>query len=177
MEADRPAPWDKPPLLRSPPPSGGRSRAPAPRAERGGPGSGTARGSQLSAWCREASGMQLFHPVLLWAVSRPHATASAPSGAPSRPPGSGGAQMGPGGPEPPAYLIQAGNETRGRAREAEALLNRGEAALEVGTVQQLAELQEAMAEHEHLQARPWPMRSLDTGPWPPTLPSILISWH
>lgn len=61
-----------------------------------------------------------------------------------------GAQMGSDGPEPPAYLIQAGNETRGRTGEAKALLDGGEAALEVGAVQELGELQEAMAEHEHL---------------------------
>lgn len=61
-----------------------------------------------------------------------------------------GAQAGLDGPEPPTYLIQAGNETRGGTGEAEALLDGGEAALEVGTVQELGELQEAMAEHEHL---------------------------
>lgn len=49
-----------------------------------------------------------------------------------------------------ADLIQAGNEARGRTGEAKALLDGGEAALEVGAVQELAELQEAMAEHEHL---------------------------
>ena len=49
-----------------------------------------------------------------------------------------------------ADLIQAGNETRGRTGEAKALLDGGEAAFEVGAVQELAELQKAMAEHEHL---------------------------
>lgn len=62
-----------------------------------------------------------------------------------------GTQVGSDEPEPPAYLIQAGNETRGRAGEAKALLDGGEAALEVGAVQELAELQKAMAEHEHLR--------------------------
>lgn len=58
--------------------------------------------------------------------------------------------MGSEGPEPPAYLIQAGNEPRGGTGEPEALLDGGEAALEVGAVEELAELQKAMAEHEHL---------------------------
>lgn len=49
-----------------------------------------------------------------------------------------------------ADLIQAGNETRGRTGEPKALLDCGEAALEVGAVKELAELQEAMAQHEHL---------------------------
>lgn len=61
-----------------------------------------------------------------------------------------GTHVGSDGPEPPAYLIQAGNETRGRTGEAKALLDGGEAAFEVGAVQELAELQKAMAEHEHL---------------------------
>lgn len=49
-----------------------------------------------------------------------------------------------------ADLVQAGNETRGRTGEPKALLNGGEAALEVGAVEQLAELEETMAQHEHL---------------------------
>lgn len=54
-------------------------------------------------------------------------------------------------PVSPAHLVQTGNETRGRTGEPKALLDGGEAALEVGAVQELAELQEAVAEHEHLR--------------------------
>lgn len=49
-----------------------------------------------------------------------------------------------------ADLVQTGNETRGRTGEPKALLDGGEAALEVGAVQELAELQEAVAEHKYL---------------------------
>lgn len=62
------------------------------------------------------------------------------------------------GPGSRAHLVQTGDETRGRAGEPEALLDGGEAALEVGTVQELGELQEAMAEHEHLLGRRWELR-------------------
>lgn len=78
-------------------------------------------------------------------VPAPHS--SVPPGAPSQILWS---EVGSDGPEPPAYLVQAGNETRGRTGEAKALLDGGEAAFEVGAVQELAELQKAVAEHEHL---------------------------
>lgn len=95
------------------------------------------------------------------AIPIPHVCLPAPrSPAPPRAPSwtvdrGGGAQVGSEGPEPPAYLIQAGNEPRGGTGEPEALLDGGEAALEVGAVEKLAELQEAVAEHEHLGEDTW----------------------
>lgn len=151
LEADSPAHLGQAAVLAEPQcphMSGGRARAPACRA--------AVRGSQLSAWCREASGNTAAPPrPLHWAVSIPQGCVPAPCssfppGAPPGPHGQGGAQVGSDDSEPPAYLIQAGNEPRRRTGEAKALLDGGEAALEVGTVQELAELQEAMAEHEHL---------------------------
>lgn len=110
-------------------------------------------------------------------MSTPAPHPSDPAGAPPLPhpdPAVSYAQMGTDGPEPPAYLIQAGNETRGRTGEAEALLDGGEAALEVGAVQELAELQEAMAEHEHLGETPRSIRPWTVSPGHPPGPAILF---
>jgi len=49
-----------------------------------------------------------------------------------------------------SYLIERGNGSRGVAAEAIAPLDRGDGALEVGAVQQLRELQEAVAQDEQL---------------------------
>lgn len=49
--------------------------------------------------------------------------------------------------------MQAGDETRRETREPKALLNGGEAALEVGTVEELGELEKPVAQHKHLRAK------------------------
>lgn len=53
----------------------------------------------------------------------------------------------------PSYLMQAGDETRRETGEPKALLNGGEAALEVGAVEELGELEKPMAQHKHLWAK------------------------
>lgn len=47
-------------------------------------------------------------------------------------------------------LVERGNGSRGVAAEAIAFLDCGDGALEVGAVQQLGELQEAVAQHKQL---------------------------
>lgn len=49
-----------------------------------------------------------------------------------------------------SYLVERGNGSRGVAAEAIASLDRGDGALEVGTVQQLRELQHSVAQDEQL---------------------------
>lgn len=50
----------------------------------------------------------------------------------------------------PSYLVQAGDETRRETGEPKALFNGGEAALEVGAVEELGELEKPVAQHKHL---------------------------
>lgn len=52
-----------------------------------------------------------------------------------------------------SYLMQARDETRRETGEPKALLNGGEAALEVGTVEELGELEKPVAQHKHLRAK------------------------
>lgn len=49
--------------------------------------------------------------------------------------------------------MQAGDETRRETGEPKPLLNGGEAALEVGAVEELGELEKPMAQHKHLRAK------------------------
>lgn len=53
------------------------------------------------------------------------------------------------------YLVEGGQQPRGLTGEAEALLHRGDGALEVAGDHELRQLQQAVAQHEELSEGPW----------------------